>query len=107
MSRLLISLCVIFVLLTIIANGQRHKVILHPPAPAEGAQTTSTPGRAQKPHFDGLQAEREARELSDLAKTIPGDMDQVNHGLMPKDMLDKLKRIEKLSKHLRNEIHVQ
>ena len=30
--------------------------------------------------------------------------DSVNHGLLPRDTLQKLKRIEKLSKHLRSEL---
>ena len=106
MIRRVISLCLLFVLSSLMANGQRHKVILRPPAPAEGAQAAPNPDKPQKPHLNTLQAEREARELSDLAKSIPSDVDQVNHGLMPKDMIDKLKRIEKLSKHLRSEISV-
>jgi len=28
----------------------------------------------------------------------------VNRGLLPKDVLEKLKRVEKLSKHLRSEL---
>jgi hypothetical protein len=31
-------------------------------------------------------------------------MENVTRGLMPKDLIDKLKRIEKLSKHLRSEV---
>ena len=104
MSRLVIAVCTLFVLLTCIANGQRHKVILHPPAPADSSQGHPDSETAQNKHFDALQAQRDARELSDLAKSIPLDIEHVNHGLMPKDMIDKLKRIEKLSKHLRSEI---
>jgi len=48
--------------------------------------------------------QRKARELSDLARTLPADIDNVNHGLLSKDVIEKLKRIEKLSKHLRGEI---
>ncbi len=55
--------------------------------------------------IDPLQLQREARELSDLAKSLPADVDQVNHGLLPKDTIDKLKRIEKLSKHMRGELN--
>jgi hypothetical protein len=49
--------------------------------------------------------EREAQELSALASSIPGDVDQLKKGLLPKDLVDKLKRIEKLSKQLRGQIH--
>jgi len=79
-----------------------------PPYPPEAADKGITRDDqhqpALKPHIDRLQIEREARELSDLAKTLPTDIDHVNHGLMPKDVIDKLKRVEKLSKHLRSEL---
>jgi hypothetical protein len=51
-----------------------------------------------------VELQREARELSDLAHTVPTDIDKVTHGLLPRDLTEKLKRIEKLSKHLRNEV---
>ena len=54
--------------------------------------------------MDNLQLEREARELSDLAKSVPLDIEQVKKGLLPKDTVEKLKRIEKLAKHLRGEL---
>ncbi len=68
--------------------------------PAEGKPSTPNP----RIHIDPLQLQREARELSDLASSLPSDMDRVRNGLLPKDTIDKLKRIEKLSKHLRTEI---
>lgn len=46
----------------------------------------------------------QARELSLLAQTIPDAIAQVNQGTLPKDITEKLKRIEKLSKMLRGEI---
>jgi hypothetical protein len=83
-----------------------------PPYPPEAADKSITRDEQQqqqqppalKPHIDRVQIEREARELSDLAKTLPSDIDHVNRGLLPKDVLDKLKRIEKLAKHLRGEL---
>src|SRR5215469_12369373 len=78
-----------------------------PPEPAEKSQVTSKPATTpeQKPRLDTVELQREARELSDLATTVPADMMHVSHGLLPKDTIDKLKRIEKLSKHLRGEIN--
>jgi hypothetical protein len=35
---------------------------------------------------------------------VPVDIKAVNQGVLPKDFLKKLKRIEKLSKHLRSEL---
>jgi hypothetical protein len=76
-----------------------------PPLPAETSAPQakpSTPNRNVR--IDPVQLQREARELSDLAKSLPSDMDQVSHGLLPKDTIDKLKRIEKLSKHMKGEL---
>ena len=47
---------------------------------------------------------RDAKELAELSASVPTDIDQVNRGLLPKDVIEKLKRIEKLSKRLRNEL---
>jgi hypothetical protein len=46
----------------------------------------------------------QALELAELARSIPADVSQVSNGTLPKDMSEKLKRIEKLSKALRGEI---
>ena len=42
--------------------------------------------------------------MSNLAQSIPADIAQTLQGKLPKDMANKLKRIEKLSKHLRTEL---
>ena len=48
--------------------------------------------------------EREAKELSALATSIPGDVEQLKKGLLPRDAFEKLKRIERLSKQLRSQM---
>ena len=58
----------------------------------------------QKP--DAAQLKRDADELAQLAATVPADIDQVNKGVLPKDLRDKLKHIEKLAKHLRGELEL-
>jgi hypothetical protein len=55
-------------------------------------------------HVDPAQLQRDANELSALAASVPVDIKAVNQGVLPKDFLEKLKRIEKLSKHLRSEL---
>lgn len=77
-----------------------------PPAPAMPGDidTTPKPEPAPKPRMNIFEMERESKELSQLAGSIPGDVDLLKKGLLPKDVIDKLKRIEKLSKHLRSEI---
>jgi hypothetical protein len=49
--------------------------------------------------------QRDANELADLAQSVPGDINSISKGLLPKDLNDKLKRIEKLSKHLRSSVN--
>src|SRR5215469_9673359 len=71
----------------------------YPPEPADRSIITDQQQRVEKRlHVDKLQIEREARELSDLAQGVPVDVDRVNQGVLPKDMIDKLKKIEKLAK---------
>ncbi|HEY1271814.1 MAG TPA: hypothetical protein VGF08_07505 [Terriglobales bacterium] len=73
-----------------------------PPEPADPEARAAKPAPTQMhPQVDRVQLQREARELSDLAHTLPADVESVNRGLLPKDVIEKLKRIEKLSKHLR------
>jgi len=47
---------------------------------------------------------QEADELAQLAAGVPSDLARVARGQLPKDLADKLKRIEKLAKHLRSEL---
>ncbi len=93
-----------FALTTVIANAQHRPTYPHPPAPAQPQAPAHTATQTRKPNIDNLQLEREARELSDLAKSVPLDIEQVKQGLLPKDTVEKLKRIEKLAKHLRGEL---
>ncbi len=55
-------------------------------------------------HVDFAQVQREADELSRTAQTIPSDVGSLRQGMLPKDVIAKLKQIEKLSKHLRSEL---
>ena len=55
-------------------------------------------------HLDLLQLQKEADDLARTAQTIPTDMASVRQGKLPKDIIQKLKQIEKLSKRLRGEL---
>ena len=50
---------------------------------------------------DPVELQREAKELLELSQSLQPDMESLNHGILPKDTIEKLKRIEKLSKRLR------
>jgi hypothetical protein len=97
-------LALLGMLLVALSNGQSRFPV--PPAPADKETTTRDSKPALHPQrVDTVQLQREARELSELAQTIPVDMQHINQGLLPKDTVEKLKRIEKLSKRLRGELN--
>jgi hypothetical protein len=68
---------------------EKHQMVLERPAPPQ----------AQK--FDPAKLREEADELAKLAQLVPQDMGQITQGKMPKDAIERLRRIEKISKHLR------
>ena len=62
------------------------------------------PPRLNHAAADAAKLEHEADELARLAQSIPPDVQSVGKGMFPKDVIQKLKHIEKLSKHLRGEL---
>ena len=46
----------------------------------------------------------EAEELAELSAGIPARIERLHQGQLPKELSEQLKRIEKLAKHLRNEV---
>jgi len=66
----------------------------------------ATPGQpavvTRKEDFAELQ--KEADDLARTAQTIPDDMAALRKGTLPKDLIQKLKQIEKLSKRLRSQV---
>lgn len=101
---LLLPSCVI--LLTCLALAQR----LTPPGVVEANRQAEKlnralrpqPPQSQEPNF--LEMQRNAKELSELAQSVPSDIDQTMKGMLPKDLVNRLKRIEKLAKQLRNQV---
>ena len=51
-----------------------------------------------------MKLDEEAEELARLAQSVPEDVGQIAQGKISKDFIEKLKRIEKLSKRLRGEL---
>lgn len=81
----------------------------HFPTPPESmdpktAATDKAPATLSK-HLNLEQLQREADDLARTAQTIPSDVASVRKGMLPKDVIEKLKQIEKLSKHLRTELN--
>ncbi len=63
----------------------------------------SVPRRIRVP-FDSTKLKRDAETLAQLAQSIPPQVEQTQKGLLPSDLLDNLKRIEKLARHLRRQL---
>jgi hypothetical protein len=61
-------------------------------------------GSKKRGAVDTAKLQRDARELAELSASISVDVNRANHGLLAKDVIDKLKRAEKLSKQLREEL---
>jgi hypothetical protein len=96
---------ILFVLPTLLLTAQSHPV---PPARREIQKYESThpdePAQRVPARIDPAQLQHEAEELVNLANSIPPDMARISQGMLPKDVLGKLARIEKISKRLRGEL---
>jgi len=47
---------------------------------------------------------QDAQDLSDLSSSIQGDLQKLQKGVLTKDLHDKLKKLEKLAKRLRQDV---
>lgn len=65
-------------------------------------EKSSVPPMNQRTTIDPAKLKRDADELAALAQSVPSAVDQTTKGVLPKDLNDKLKRIEKLAKELRS-----
>jgi len=98
----LISLAVF--LLPIASSGQRSGFPSPPPPMDTENQTTTAQSPTLNRQMDFAQLQKEADDLARTAQTIPDDMAALRKGTLPKDFVEKLKRIEKLSKRLRSQV---
>lgn len=62
------------------------------------------PPVARRSTADFAKLSQEADELAKVAQSVPQDIQSIGKGVFPKDTIQKLKQIEKLSKHLRAEL---
>jgi hypothetical protein len=58
----------------------------------------------QRTSVDFAKVKSDADELLTLSQSVHSGVDNVGKGLLPKDLIDKLKQMEKLSKRLRSEL---
>jgi len=71
----------------------------------EQTQKNIPPPASPRAKLDYAQLKHDADELAALAQSVPADVDQASKGVLPKDLAEKLKRIEKLAKQLRNRLN--
>lgn len=50
------------------------------------------------------QVQSDAKELSEICVLVKTDMDNMKQGLLPKDVTNRLKRLEKVSKRMRENL---
>lgn len=62
------------------------------------------PANPKRPGVKMAELRGEADQLAELASSIPVRVDHAGKGLLDKDLIQNLKRIEKLSKHLRSQL---
>jgi hypothetical protein len=67
-------------------------------------EKTVPPPIRQQTSMDFAKVKSEADELVILSQSIHSGIDDVGKGMLPKDLIEKLKQMEKLSKRLRNEL---
>jgi hypothetical protein len=85
-------------------------------SPAQTSQTIETPGNehgqpskwppppADKKTMNLIELKSEADQLIAMSQALPAQLDTIASGTYPKRVIDNLKKIEKLSKHIRKKI---
>jgi hypothetical protein len=101
---LALSFFLVLILVAVTQEAKRVPKGIREADKAEERFEKSIPGPQVSVHREPRQLQQDANELARLAESIPPDMDRVGRGILPKDLTERLKRIEKLSKRLRNEL---
>ena len=101
----------IFLLLCVLSTGAQMKDVYipgvpPPPPPLDPDHGKTTQDERRLPRaVDAVKLQRDADDLARTAQTIPSDISNIRRGTLPKDTIQKLKEIEKLSKRLRSELN--
>jgi len=92
-------------LLVLLAAPQTSNHFPTPPEPLDTQAPKSEQPQTLPRQIDFVQVQKQADDLARLAQTIPPDVASMRKGMRPKDVVEKLKQIEKLSKRLRTELN--
>jgi hypothetical protein len=101
----------IAVLVCVISTGAQMKDVYipgvpPPPAPLDPDHGKTGPNEPKmQRRIDPVKLQQDADDLARTAQTIPTDVASIRRGTLPKDTIQKLKEIEKLSKRLRSELN--
>jgi hypothetical protein len=79
-----------------VGNGHDRKRWAEPPEQHNATRLSDRP--------DLRELKRDAEELANLSQTIPADVEAISRGLLSSNLNERLKRIEKLSKKLRDAV---
>ena len=94
------------VLLATIGNAQSSKPV--PPGIIHEreleAQNESVSPPPIRRSVNPVALENQAHQLADLAASMPQAVENANKGVLEKDLIERLKRIEKLAKQLRSQL---
>ena len=101
MRTLLLETAVLLMVVLLLPAQTSHRRM---PTPADASSDAPIPPAAKRPPVDMVQFQKDADELAQLAQSIPTDIHNVEKGLVSKDLNERLKRIEKLSKKLRGQL---
>jgi hypothetical protein len=103
--RLIICLGILFCIPTLFAQSRPVPPGIRQADQADAqSQKDMPPPLNQRATVDPAKLRHDADELAALAQSIPPEVDQTTKGILPKDLSEKLKRIEKLAKQLRNQL---
>ena len=105
------ALLAIVLLVCALSTGAQMKDVYTPgvpppPAPLDPDHGNTAPDEPKlHRHINAVKLQRDADDLARSAQTIPSDVANIRRGTLPKDTIQKLKEIEKLSKRLRGELN--
>src|SRR6266849_2223830 len=77
---------------------------VNPNYPVLEIQAQKHPSADMRSRLSNLQLQKDAKELAELCASVASENDSVKQGLLSKDVLEKLKRVERLSKRVREQL---
>lgn len=106
MKRFFLTLPATICLLSTLAVAQSsHHFPTPPPSMDPDNAQTPTSDSQIKLRVDYTKLQKDADDLARQAQSIQSEVASVRQGMLPKDVLEKLKQVEKLSKRLRTELN--